>query len=122
MDDDGLASLVEFAGGSIAEHPPAVLAQPAPGMARFNGTSGAVGALAANAAPAPKARSSVFTAAEHHAARVPNEGGAAGKVSNTPEKQRRKTAHNAIERRYRNSINDKIAELRYTAIPPCVSL
>jgi hypothetical protein len=44
------------------------------------------------------------------APRAVNEGGAGKAPSN--EKQKRKTAHNAIERRYRNSINDKIAELR----------
>lgn len=42
--------------------------------------------------------------------RAANESGA-GKTT-VVDKQRRKTAHNAIERRYRNSINDKIAEMR----------
>jgi hypothetical protein len=102
MDDDSLADFVS--GGHMAlDAPPQVLAQPAPGATNQK-----------LKAPYPPAlpRSTVFTAAEHHAARVPNEGGGAGKTSSTPDKQRRKTAHNAIERRYRNSINDKIAELR----------
>mmetsp|Transcript_34534 Transcript_34534/g.90456 ORF Transcript_34534/g.90456 Transcript_34534/m.90456 type:complete len:878 (-) Transcript_34534:169-2802(-) len=84
--------------------PPAVMAQSAP-------VSVMPTSIHARVAP-PVSHARRPDVVPHTTPKVVCTGVSASKTSVASEKQRRKTAHNAIERRYRNSINDKIAELR----------
>eukprot|EP00038_Savillea_parva_P031477 m.86979 g.86979 ORF g.86979 m.86979 type:complete len:946 (+) comp9685_c0_seq1:61-2898(+) len=100
--------------------PPAVMSMPAamPHTHTHNPVRGMSAPVSPVSKAAPtslmshEAMASSSSASSSSAVPRNDNGGGAGKASTVVDKQRRKSAHNAIERRYRNSINDKIAELR----------
>lgn len=73
--------------------------------------------LATNKVPIQRLKSnSIISNAVNAALNGSHQTASTANTTNTGGRQHKKTAHNAIERRYRNNINDRIAELK-NAVP-----